>query len=255
MALFKSGNPALSDKIFQKSIETQDSGTMTVKGTMSKFGLLLFLVIAGAIYSWNLYGAYRLDTMNTLMWVGAIGGFICAIVMSFKPQTAKYISPIYSLLEGLFLGGISVLVNAALAKKAPNVIFQAIGLTFAVAIVMFFLYSFKIIKPTEKLKSTIISATLGVALFYGIAMILNLFHVNLPFMYNSSALGIGLSLLVIVIAAMNLILDFDMIDQGSAMGAPKFMEWYCAFGLMVTIVWLYVEILKLMIRLFGNSRN
>ncbi len=254
MALFNSGNPTLSEKVFSKSLGIDDSSTMTVRGTMSKFGLLLFLTIAGAVYTWTMYAAAKYDTLNTLTWTGAIGGLVCVLIMSFRPQASKYLAPLYSVLEGFFLGGISVIVNAALAKKYPNVVFMAVGVTFAVAIAMFLLYSFRIIKPTEKFKSVVISATVGIALFYLATIVLRMFHVNLPFMYDSSALGIGISLFVIVIAALNLIIDFGQIEDGAAMGAPKFMEWYSAFGLLVTIVWLYVEVLKLFMRL-GSSKN
>lgn len=254
MALFNSGNPTLSDKVFSRSLGQQDTGTMTVRGTMSKFILLLFLTIAGAIYTWTMYDAGKVDTLSMLTWGGAIGGFVCVLIMSFRPQASKFLAPLYAVLEGFFIGGISVIVNAALVKKYPNVIFMAVGVTFAVAIAMFLLYSFRVIKPTEKFKSVVISATVGIALFYLANMVLRMFGVSLPFMYDSSMLGIGISLFVIVIAALNLIIDFGQIEDGSRMGAPKFMEWYSAFGLMVTIIWLYIEVLKLFLRL-ANNRN
>ena len=125
---------------------------------------------------------------------------------------------------------------------------QAVGLTFGVAIAMFLLYNFRIIKATEKFKSVIISATVGIGIFYLLTMIVRMFGVDMPFMYDSSLLGIGISLFIVAIAALNLILDFDMIEKGSEAGAPKFMEWYGAFALLVTIVWLYIEILKLLSR-------
>ncbi|MFT4204802.1 MAG: Bax inhibitor-1/YccA family protein [Chitinophagaceae bacterium] len=254
MALFNSGNPTLSEKIFSKSLAQDDSSVMSVKGTMSKFLLLLFLTIAGAIYSWTMYDAAKFDTLTALTWTGAIGGLVCVLVMSFRPQSSKYLAPLYSVLEGFFLGGLSVIVNAALAKKYPNVVFMAVGVTFAVGIAMYLLYTFRVIKPTQKFKSVIISATCGIALFYLANIVLRLFHVDLPFMYDGSPLGIGISLFVIAIAALNLIVDFGQIEEGAAMGAPKFMEWYGAFGLLVTIVWLYVEVLKLFMRL-ANSKN
>lgn len=249
MALFKSSNPAMTEKIFDQSIEQSAQGTMTVSGSVGKFGFLLIMVLAGALYTWNLYGKGQFSTMQTLMWVGIIGGLITSFIVIFKPKTAKYLAPLYSLLEGLFLGGISVIVNAMFAKNYPGIVLQAVGLTFGVAIAMFALYSFRIIKATARFRSIIISATLGIAIFYFITMILGFFHVNVGFMYNSSLLGIGISIFVVAIAALNLILDFDMIEKGAQMGAPKYMEWYGAFGLMITIVWLYLEILKLLMRL------
>ncbi len=252
MALFNTGNPTLSEKVFSKTLGQQDAGVMSVRGTMSKFILLLFMMIAGATYTWTMYNAGKVDTLSTLTWTGAIGGFVCVLVMCFRPQSSKYLAPLYSILEGFFLGGISVIVNGALAKKYPNVVFMAVGVTFAVAIAMFLLYSFRIIKPTEKFKSVVVSATFGIALFYLAVMVLRMFHVSMPFMYNSSPLGIGISLFVIAIAALNLIIDFGRIEDGAQMGAPKFMEWYSAFGLLVTIVWLYIEVLKLFMRLANN---
>lgn len=250
MALFESGNPTLSEKIFSKSLNQAENQTMTVKGTMGKFGFLLLMVMAGAIFTWQ----SEPERMTMFMWIGLIGGLISSLIIIFKPTLAGYIAPAYGILEGFFLGAISAILNEAFAKRYPGLIMQAVGLTFGVAIAMFLLYNFRVIKATQRLKSIIFTATAGIAIFYLIAMVLRLFHVNLPFMYDASALGIGISLFVIAIAALNLILDFDRIEQGASMGAPKYMEWYGAFGLLVTIVWLYIEILKLLSR-FANSRN
>lgn len=255
MALFESGNPTLSEKIFNRSFELQqDSSVMTVRGSINKFGFLMVMVIAGAAFSWHLYSTFQQQTMMTLMWVGLIGGLVTGLIISFKPTTAKYLSPAYGLLQGLFVGAISAVFNDMFSKSYPGIVMQAVGLTFGVALAMFLLYNFKIIKPTERFKSIIFGATAGIGLFYLIAMILRLFHVDLPFMYNASPLGIGISVFIVAIAALNLILDFDRIEQGANAGAPKFMEWYCAFGLLVTIIWLYIEILKLLSRL-ASSRN
>ena len=249
MALFESGNPTLTQKIFSKSVDDSSLETMTVRGTINKFGFMMFMVIGGAAYTWRLFYQGAPDTMNIFMMVGIFGGLICAIAITFKPTWAPYLAPAYGLLEGFFLGGISAIMNQAFATKYPGLVMQAVGLTFGVAIAMFLLYNFKIIKATEKFKSVIISATMGIFVFYLISMVVRMFGVDMPFMYDSSALGIGISLFVIAIAALNLILDFDMIERGAAQGAPKFMEWYGAFGLLVTIVWLYIEILKLLSRL------
>lgn len=259
MALFESGNPTLSQKIFSRSASDATSEVMTVRGTINKFGFLLLMVIGGAAFTWSKYYDQILvenaaSSVMPYMWTGIIGGLICALAISFKPTWANYLAPVYGILEGLFLGAISAILNDAFSAKYPNIVLTAVGLTFAVAIAMFLLYNFRIIKATEKFKSIIISATMGIAIFYLIAMVLRMFHVNMPFMYDASPLGIGLSLFVIAIAALNLILDFDMIEKGADMGAPKFMEWYGAFGLLVTIVWLYIEILKLLARFAGNRR-
>jgi uncharacterized YccA/Bax inhibitor family protein len=256
MALFDSGNPTLSEKIFNSSLDGAQDGTMTVRGSINKFGFLLLMVIAAASYTWHLYMVAKPETMMTFMWVGLIGGLITGLIISFKPGTARYLSPAYALLQGFMLGAFSVLVNTMVGKKYPGIVIQAVGLTFAVGLVMFLLYNFRIIKPTEKFKAVIISASMGIFLFYIVYWILSLFHVNLPFMSwnDASPLGIGINLFVIVIAALSLILDFERIETGAAMGAPKYMEWYGAFGLLVTMIWLYIQILKLLSR-FASSRN
>lgn len=250
MELFKSGNPTLTQKIFDKSHahEAAMQGTMSVRGTINKFGFLLLMIIGGASYTWHLNESLRQNEMYIFTLVGAFGGMICGFVIMFKQNWAQYLAPLYGLLEGLFIGGISAILNERFAKSYPGLALQAVGLTFGVAISMFLLYNFRIIKATEKFKSVIIAATLGIAIFYGLTMLLGLFNVTIPFMYDGSLLGIGISLFVVAIAALNLILDFDMIEQGAEQGAPKYMEWYGAFGLMVTIVWLYIEILKLLSR-------
>lgn len=251
MAIFKSGNPTLTEKMFDRSlhIESNMQGTMSVRGTLNKFGFLLLMIIAGAAYSWHLFDQAQNGLMNTLMMVGIFGGLITAVAISFKPNWAPYLAPLYGLLEGLFVGGISAILNAAFAEKYPGLVMQAVGLTFGVAMAVFLLYNFRVIRATEKFKSVIFAATLGIALFYLLTMVLRLFGVNVSFMYDSSSLSIGISLFVVAIAALNLILDFDMIEKGAERGAPKFMEWFGAFGLMVTLVWLYIEMLKLLSKL------
>ena len=255
MAIFKSGNPTLTQKMFDKSasIEADMQGTMSVRGTINKFGFLMVMIIAGAAYNWHLFEDGNRGLMTTLMMVGIFGGLIAAIAISFKPNWAGYLAPLYGLLEGLFIGGISAILNAAFAEKYPGLIMQAVGLTFGVAIAMFLLYNFRIIRATEKFKSVIFTATLGIGIFYLLTMVLRLFGVNVGFMYDSSLLSIGISLFIVAIAALNLILDFDMIEQGAERGAPKFMEWYGAFGLLVTLVWLYLEILRLLSKLGSNK--
>ena len=255
MAIFKSGNPTLTEKMFDKSHEmaANNMGTMTVRGAINKFGFMMLMLIAGAAYNWNLYEQLKQDTMTTLMWVGIIGGLISALAITFKPNWAPFLAPLYALLEGLFIGAISAIMNAAFAESYPGLIMQAVGLTFGVALAMFLLYNFRVINATERFKSIVFTATLGIGIFYLITMVLRLFGVNVSFMYDSSLLSIGISLFVVAIAALNLIMDFDMIEQGAERGAPKFMEWYGAFGLMVTIVWLYIEMLKLLSKL--SSRD
>jgi uncharacterized YccA/Bax inhibitor family protein len=248
MNLFKSGNPALSEKAFNSvSMSTNYAESMTLRGTLNKFGFMLLMLMGSAFYSWKEFTDG--GNVTPLIWIGLIGGLIVALVITFKKEWAPYLAPAYGLLEGLFLGAISAYYNEAFATKAPGIVMNSVGLTFGTAIAMYFLYSFKIIKATEKFKSVILMATAGIAIFYLISMVVGMFGVQMAFLHEGSLMGIGFSLVVVAIAALNLILDFDMIEQGTAAGAPKYMEWYCAFGLMVTIIWLYLEILRLLSKL------
>jgi uncharacterized YccA/Bax inhibitor family protein len=254
MALFKSGNPTLTEKIFSTTVADQQQGVMTARGAINKFGFLFLMVIAGAVYTWHLY--YEGVAMTPYMLGGVFGGFITAIIITFKRSWAPFLAPIYGLLEGLFIGSLSAIMNESFKVKYPGIVMQAVGLTMGVALAMFLLYNFRVIRATQRFKSIFFTATAGIAIFYLITWIVRLFGVQMDFMMmgNSSPLGIGISLFVVGIAALNLIMDFDMIEQGAEMGAPKYMEWYCAFGLMVTMVWLYIEILRLLSR-FGSNRN
>lgn len=245
----KSGNPTLRYSLFEQAGSVADqSQAMTVNGTIGKVGILLALVVAGATFTWNLLGTFNNGLLMPLTIGGAILGFILALVICFKSKTAPYLSPIYALAEGAFLGGFSVILNA----KFPGIAFEAICLTVLVATLMLVLYRFRIIKATEKFRSVLILATAGIAIFYVISFILSFFGVYSPLYLSSTAplwLTVGISLVVIVIASLNLILDFNFIEVGADYQAPKYLEWYGAFGLMVTLVWLYLEILKLLARL------
>jgi uncharacterized YccA/Bax inhibitor family protein len=247
MALFESNNPTLTPKIFQNSAVTDESQIMTMRGTLNRFGFMLLMLLGSAYYSWKQYADGK--DVTPLLWTGLIAGFVIALVIIFKKEWAPYLAPLYGLLEGLVLGSISAMYNSAFAATAPNIIIDAVGLTFGVAIAMYFLFSFKIIQATQRFKAVIFSATAGIAVFYLITIVLGLFGVNISFFTDSSPLSIGISLFIVVIASLNLIIDFDMIEQGAAAGAPKYMEWYCAFGLMVTLVWLYMSILRLLSKL------
>lgn len=247
MAIFKSSNPALSEKSFQGlSIAGSGGAVMTVRGTMNKLGFMLLLLMAGAFFTWNKVD--KGQSVNAFMWAGAIGGLVIALVMMFKKEWAPYLAPAYAILQGLFIGAISATYNLVFQETMPNIITNAVGLTVGTAVAMFLLYNFRIIQATERFKSIVFTATAGIAIFYLITMVLRMFGVNVAFMHDSSMLGIGISLFVVAIAALNLIMDFDMIEQGAAQGAPKFMEWFGAFGLLVTLVWLYLEILRLLSR-------
>lgn len=247
MALFKSGNPALGEKIFSGNYNLQETGAMTERGTINKFGLMMLLLLASATFTWK--AAMEGKDVYSWMIASLVGGIIVFIALLFKKEWAFFLAPIYGLIEGVFLGGISAIYNNVFEKYAPNIVMQAVGLTFGVVIAMFALYQFGVIKATERFKSIVITATFGIAIFYGLALLLRLFGIQMPLIHESTTMGIIFSLVVVGIAALNLILDFDRIEQGSKMGAPKYMEWYCAFGLLVTIVWLYLEILRLLSKL------
>lgn len=251
MAIFKSGNPTLSEKSFEKTIVTNESEVMTERGTMNKFFMMCLLVIASASFTWSAY--FQGKDVTSWMWMSAIGGFIIALVTVFKPMWASITAPIYALVEGVFVGAISAFFSNAFEKIAPGIVMQAVGLTFGVVISMFVLYRFGVIKATQRFRSIVMTATLGIGVFYLIAIGLRFFGVDIPFLHEGSTMGIVFSLVVVAVAALNLILDFDMIENGVAMGAPKYMEWYGAFGLIVTIVWLYLEILRLLAKM--NSRD
>jgi uncharacterized YccA/Bax inhibitor family protein len=262
MALFQSGNPALSENKFKSTVIndvlTMDNDiTMTVKGTLNKFGLLFLLTLSSAFFTWKEFASG--GNATPYMMVGIFGGLGAALFISFKKQWGQYIAPVYALLEGLFLGGVSAYFEYSAQSTTTQgfyaggysgIVIQAIALTFSVVAGMYLLYKFNIIKATQKFKAIVVTATAGLMIFYLVLFVLSFFKVPMPgFLYQGSALGIGFSLFVVALAAMNLILDFDMIEKGAEMGAPKYMEWYGAFGLLVTIVWLYMEILRLLSKL------
>ncbi len=251
MSLFKSGNPTLSENKFRDTVIHigTNEDAMSISGTLQKFGFMFLMLMGSAFYSWKEVIGNGED-VKMMVFGGAIGGFVIALVLMFKREWSPFLAPLYALLEGLFIGAISAMFNLAY----DGIVLQAVGLTFGVGISMYFLYSFRIIKATEKFKSIIMTATMGIAVFYLIVWVMRMFGFdNMAFIHEGSTFGILFSLFVVVIAAMNLILDFDMIEQGASMGAPKYMEWYGAFGLMVTFVWLYLEILRLLSKI--SSRN
>jgi uncharacterized YccA/Bax inhibitor family protein len=242
----RTSNPALNEKAFRGEV-TLGGETMTVQGTVNKTGLLLLCVVATSAWTWGLGHSETPEEAVPWMMGGLLGGFLVALVTIFRRSWAPITAPLYALLEGLALGGIS----AFFERSYQGIAVQAVGLTFGVLFVMLVAYKTGVIRATERFKVGVIAATGGIALFYLVAMMLNLFHVNVGILYNSSPLGIAFSVFVVIIAALNLVLDFDMIETGVRMGAPKYMEWYGAFGLMVTLIWLYLEIL----RLLANSRR
>lgn len=243
MALFESNNPVLKEKTFQSVAADHSNGVMTINGTVAKMGFLLLMVMAAAIYSWG--AEARLQNTMPFLLVGGIGGFILAVIIVIKKEWAPYLAPAYALAEGLFLGVLSAMYSGLY----DGIVLQAVGLTFGTFIAMLILYRTRIIRATEKFRAVVLTATAGIAIFYLLAMVLHIFNINMPFLHDSSMIGVIFSLVVVVVAALNLILDFDMIETGAAQGAPKYFEWYASFGLLVTLIWLYLEILRLLSKL------
>ena len=252
----RSGNPTLKADTFGRSaqtgsssggIQSMNSQTMTLEGTVNKTGILLALVVLSASWTWNLFfESGDAGTVMPLAIGGAIVGFIFALITIFKKQWAGITAPLYALAEGLFLGAISGIFE----MQYPGIVIQAVGLTLGTLASLLFLYKTGIVKPTENFKLMVTSATMGIGLLYMVSMLMNMFGSGgIGFIHSNGLFGIGFSLFVVAIAALNLVLDFDFIEQGSEMGAPKYMEWFGAFSLMVTLIWLYLEMLRLLAKL------
>ena len=242
----RSGNPALNDNTFRNEGRVIGQ-TMTLQGTVNKTGLLLSILVLTAMYTWNLF--FQTGNPAAVMPIatgGAIGGLILALVTIFKKTWSPITAPIYAALEGLFLGGISAIFE----YQYPGIVIQATGLTLGTLASLLILYKLGIIQATENFRLMIVSATMGIAVLYFISMIMNMFgSTGIGFIHSNGLFGIGFSLFVVAIAALNLVLDFDFIEQGAEMGAPKYMEWFGAFTLMVTLIWLYLEMLRLLAKL------
>ncbi len=243
----RSGNPALNTKTFS-GFDMTTGASMTIMGTVHKTALGLLLLMSTALFTWNMPAG---DPRATgLMIVGMIGGLIVAIVTIFKHHLAKYTVPAYALLEGLALGGISKFFEV----MYPGIVNQAVMLTFGTLGALLLAYRSGLIKATENFKLGIVAATGGIFFVYLISWILSWFSVSIPLIHSNSNMGILFSIVVVVIAALNLVLDFDFIEEGSEKGAPKYMEWYGAFGLLVTLIWLYLEILRLLAKLSSRRK-
>jgi len=238
----RTSNPVLSDKAFQKVARTTvsqgDGQLMTVNGTVNKSLMLLALLVLTAAFSWSM-------PLPQFILGGAVGGLIVALITIFKKEWSPYTAPVYAILEGLCLGAISAIFEAEFA----GIVFQAILLTIGVFATMLFIYKSGWIEVTQNFRMGIAAATGGIALIYIATLILGFFGIHIPYIHESGLIGIGFSMFVVVIAALNLVLDFDFIEQGASHNLPKYMEWFAAFGLMVTLVWLYLEILRLLAKL------
>jgi uncharacterized YccA/Bax inhibitor family protein len=247
--MLRSGNPALAAQTFTSVARAYGGETMTVNGTVNKTGVSLLILIFVAALTWN--GVLPHELLPVTMLVGVIGGLVLALATVFKKQWAPVTTPLYAAFEGLLLGGISLVFNL----RYPGIVFNAVALTFGVLAALLLAYRSGLIRASENFKLGVAAATGGIALVYLISMGLGFFGKTIPYIHDSGPIGIGFSLVVVGIAAMNLVLDFDFIERGAEAGAPKYMEWYGAFGLLVTLVWLYLEILRLLAKLQGKDRR
>lgn len=241
----RSSNPALSLDTFSGFGRTIDrSDTMSVGGTVLKTAILLLCTLLTAGYTWSLYVKSGGNPAVVTPWMigGAIGGFIAAMATIFKQEWAPVSAPVYALFEGLFIGGIS----SVLETQFPGIVIQATCLTFGTLAMMLFAYQTGLVRATEKFKMGVFAATGAVALVYLVSLVLSFFDVYPSFIYGNSLASIGFSLVVVAIAALNFIIDFDFIENGARNNVPKYMEWYGAFAMMVTLIWLYIEFLRLL---------
>lgn len=251
-------NPALNDSTFEKAVAdwappsgqphlVDDRDRMTFSGTLTATAVCLAVLVAAAVVGWSSVEQDPFGGVSMPGWlfIALIGGLGVAVLTIFKPSFARFTAPLYAGIQGLVVGAISAVFN----MEYDGIVLQAVGLTAAVAAVMVFLYATRIIEVTHKLRMMIVAATAGIALFYMVGLVIRLFGGDIPLVHDTGAIGIAFSLFVVGIAAFNLLLDFDLIENGVRAGAPPYMEWYAAFGLTVTLVWLYLEMLRLLAKL------
>lgn len=259
MNITQTSNPAFGRKIFSSvSGVYSESESMTVRGTINKSLVMFFLVVASAFFVWQKFFAgfnstdpsLAVSSVRGYMLIGGFGGFIVAMIASFAPRKSAFFVPIYAILEGMFLGGLSATFEA----MYPGLVIRAILLTFSVFFSMMIIYRQQIIKVTSKFRRGLTAAIGGIALVYLISWISSLFGYNFGFIYGNGTTALIFSIIVVGIAAFSLLLDFDFIEKNATMGVPKYMEWYSAFGLMVSLVWLYVNMLRLL-AIFSSSRD
>ncbi len=240
--IFRTSNPTFKPNTFENSRAILGHEVMTLQGTINKTGMLLLCVVGAAAWTWGLARSESPEAVLPWMMGGVIGGLIMALVTVFKKEWSPITAPLYALLEGLALGGISSFLDASY----PGIAIQAVGLTFATLFVMLFLYTTGVLRATRKFVIGVVAATGAIFLVYMADFVMGFFGRNVPLLNDSGPWGIAISGIIVIVAALNLILDFDLIERGVQAGAAKYMEWYGAFGLMVTLVWLYLEILRLL---------
>ncbi len=239
----RSANPALGAETFRGVRALGREDAMTIEGTVNKTAISLVILLAAATWTWNL--GFSDPRAGGLLMLGLIGGLVTALVTVFKQSWAPFTTPVYAACEGLVLGGVSVVAES----RFPGIASQAIFLTFGTLGALLLAYRSGFIRATEKFKLGIFAATGGIAVVYLVGFVMSFFGTGIPLIHGSGTVGIVFSLFVTVIAALNLVIDFDFIEQGAEEGAPKYMEWYGAFALLVTLVWLYLEILRLLSKL------
>lgn len=246
----KTSNPTLKAKYFEGIDVNEQSGTnhMTIQGTITKTSVLLGIVFLTGAYTWNMFTTGNASQAMSYAMVGILGGFVIAIFTCFARQYSMVTAPIYAVLEGLALGAISAIFN----EQYSGIAIQAVVLTICTAAIMLAAYKTGIIRPTQRFVTGVVSATGAIALFYVASFIGGFFGFRMPLIHSNGTFGIIFSVAVVVLAALNLILDFAMIETGERNKAPKYMEWYSAFSLVVTLVWLYLELLRLLSKI--NSR-
>jgi uncharacterized YccA/Bax inhibitor family protein len=250
--MLRTSNPVLKSKSFggfashteAPAAPAVHQQTMTIRGTVDKTTILLALVVVAGLWPWKLMAVDPAAALSWL-WIGLVGGLVTALIIIFKNDWAGPLAPLYAACEGLALGALS----AFMERRFPGIVFQAVVLTLGVLATMLVIYRTGQIKATNGFKRGVIAATGAICLVYLVTLALRAFGMPVSFMHSTGPLGIGISMVIVVVAALNLVLDFDMIEQGAKNGAPKHMEWYGAFGLLVTLVWLYVEILNLLSKL------
>ncbi|MBY6038104.1 Bax inhibitor-1/YccA family protein [Fictibacillus nanhaiensis] len=239
----RSANPALKSATFEKFRGQSVGHEMTLSGTVYKTFILLIILMASTFYTWHQYKIG--NPIGHFIMIGLVGGLVSAFVIAFVPKAAPLLAPVYAALEGLAVGAIS----ASFESQFNGITLQAVALTFGTLIALLFAYAFRIIRVTHNFRLIVFSATAGIMLVYLTSFILGFFGISVPYLHSSGPIGIGISLFIVAIAALNLVLDFDFIEYGASQRVPKYMEWYGAFGLMVTLVWLYFEILHLLAKL------
>jgi len=242
----RTANPVLNAKAFKRYERyVEGEPVMTIQGTINKIAIMLALLVVAAGFMWDRLNTAEPRSIIIWMIVGGVGGFILAIITLSRPTIAPITAPIYALCEGLLLGGISAYVE----QRHPGIAIQAVGLTAGILFTMLLIYRTGLIKVSGKFMRGVMAATGGIMLVYLVSILLSFCGMTIPFIHGGGPFGIGFSLFVIVLAALNLVLDFAMIEQSARGGAPKYMEWYGAVALIVTLVWLYIEILRLLLKL------